>query len=157
VSVELNLVKGADLAPGLFLQRWHYFRRSETVGVKRSAELASKKQARLHVLTINDIDYGFVTVGIHHRKNQKLYHVQVIYLFVSAQFRKKKIDELEGMLASEYMMGHVISKSLQTSKFFPFSSIMLETASDRLFPLYESLEFSRLPDMTEWMSLPLPH
>jgi hypothetical protein len=157
VSVELKLVKGADLAPGLFLKRWQYSRRSESTGVKRAAELASKNQARLHILTINDVEYGFVTVGIHQRKNQKLYHLQVIYLFVSAQFRKQKIDELEGMLASEYMMGHVISQSLQTSKFIPVSSIMLETASDKLFPLYESLEFSKLPGMQDWMFLPLPH
>lgn len=157
MSIELKLVKGADLGPGLFLQRWQYSRRSESAGVKRAAELASKNHARLHVLSINGIDYGFVTVGIHQRKNQKLFHLQVIYLFVSAQFRKQRIDELEGMLASEYMMGHVISQSLQTSKFIPISSIMLETASDKLYPLYESLEFSRLPDMTNWMSLPLPH
>lgn len=157
MSVELKLVKGADLAPGLFLQRWQYSRRSESTGVKRAAELASKNQARLHILTISGVEYGFVTVGIHQRKNQKLYHLQVIYLFVSAQFRKQKIDELEGMLASEYMMGHVISQSLQTSKFIPISSIMLETASDKLYPLYESLEFSRLPDMQDWMLLTLPH
>jgi hypothetical protein len=157
VSVELKLAKGADLAPGLFLQRWQYSRRSESTGVKRAAELASKNQARLHILTINGVEYGFVTVGIHQRKNQKLYHLQVIYLFVSAQFRKQKINELEGMLASEYMMGHVISQALQASKFIPVSSIMLETASDKLFPLYESLEFSRLPDIQDWMYLPLPH
>lgn len=155
--VELKPVTGADLAPGLFLHRWQYTRRTETTGVKRAAELASKNQARLHALSINGVDHGFVTVGIHQRKNQKLYHLQVIYLFVSAQFRKQKIDELEGMLASEYMMGHLISQALQMSKFIPVSSIMLETASDKLYTLYESLEFSRLPDMQDWMFLPLPH
>lgn len=156
MSVELKLVKGADLAPGTFLQRWQC-RRSETTDVKQAAKLAANNHARLHVLSINGVDHGFVTVGVHQRKNQKLFHLQVIYLFVSAQFRKHKIDELEGMLASEYMMGHVISQSLQTSKFIPVSSIMLETASDKLYPLYESLGFSRLPDLTDWMSLPLPH
>jgi hypothetical protein len=157
VSIELKLVKGADLAPGLFLLRWQFSRRSESARVKRAAELASKNQARLHILTINGIDHGFVIVGIYQHKNQKQFHLQVIYLFVSAQFRKQKIDELEGMLASEYMMGHVISQSLQASKFIPVGSIILETASDKLYPLYESLEFSRLPDMQGWMSLPLPH
>jgi hypothetical protein len=157
VPVELKLVTGADLAPGVFLRRWHYARRSESTGVKRAAQLASNNQARLHLLSINGVDHGFITVGIHQRKNQKIYHLHVIYLFVSAQFRKQNIDELEGMLASEYMMGHVISQSLQMSKFIPVSSIMLETASDKLFPLYESLEFFRLPDMQDWMYLPLPH
>lgn len=157
MSVDLKLVKGADLAPGPFLDRWQYARRSESASVKRAAELAAKNQARLHILSINDVDYGFVTVGIHQRKNQKQFHLQVIYLFVSAPYRKQQLAELDGMLASEYLMGHVISQSLQASKFIPISSIMLETASDKLYPLYESLEFSRLPDMTDWMSLPLPH
>ena len=158
MPVELNLVTGVDLAPGAFLQRWHYSsRRSEPTGVKRAAELAAKKQARLHLLSIDGIDQGFVTLGIHQLKNQKQFHLQVIYLFVSAPFRKKRIDELEGMLASEYLMGYVISQAIEVSKFIPASSIILETASDKLYPLYESLGFSRLPDMPGWMSLPLPH
>ncbi len=156
MPVELKLVKGADLAPGEFLQRWQC-RRSEITGVKRAAKLATNNHARLHVLSINGIDQGFVTVGIHQRKNQKQFHLQVIFLFVSAQFRKQKIDELEGMLASEYLMGHVIAQALEVCQFIPASSILLETASDKLYPLYESLGFSRLPDMTDWMTLPLPH
>jgi len=112
VPVELNLVRGADLAPGIFLQRWQFARRSESASVKRAAELAAKNHARLHVLSINGIDHGFVTVGIHQRKNQK--QLQVIYLFVSAPFRKQKIDELEGMLA----MGHVIRKRLKSANLY---------------------------------------
>lgn len=156
MPVELRLIKGADLAPGAFLQRWQC-RRSEITGVKRAAKLATNNQARLHVLSINGIDHGFVTVGIHQRKNQKQFHLQVVYLFVSAPFRKQNIDELEGMLASEYLMGHVIAQGLEICQFIPTSSIILETASDRLYPLYESLGFSRLPDLHDWMSLPLPH
>lgn len=158
MPVELKLVKGADLVPGMFLERWQYLnRRSEPSSVKRAAELASKKQARLHLLSINSIDHGFVSVGIHQRKNQKQFHLQIIYLFVSAPFRATRIDELEGMLASEYLMGHVISQALEICEFIPTNSIILETASDRLYPLYESLGFSRLPDIPGWMSLPLPH
>lgn len=156
MPVELKLVKGADLATGVFLQRWQC-RPSEITGVKRAAKLATNNHARLHVLSINGIDQGFVTVGIHQHKNQKQFHLHVIYLFVSNQFRNIKIDELEGLLASEYMIGNVISQALEISAFLPISSIVLETASDKLYPLYESLGFSRLPDMIDWTSLPLPH
>ena len=156
MPVELKLVNGADLTPGEFLQRWQC-RRSEITGVKRAAKLTSNNHARLHVLSINGLDHGFVTVGIHQHKNQKQFHLHVIYLFVSNQFRKKKIAELEGLQASEYMMGNIISQALEISAFLPISSIVLETASDKLYPLYESLGFSRLPDLNDWMSLPLPH
>lgn len=157
MSVELKLVKGADLAPGVFLQGWQCARRSESASVKRAAELASKNQARLHILSIDGVDHGFVTVGIHQRKNQKQFHLQVIYLFVSAPYRKQQLVELDRMLASEYLMGHVISQTLEICQFVPTSSIILETASDKLFPLYESLGFTKLPDLVDWMSLPLPH
>lgn len=156
MPVELKLVKGADLAPGVFLQRWQY-NRTDITAVKRSAKLAANNHARLHTLSINGIDLGFVTIGIHQHKNQKQFHLHVIYLFVSGQFRKKKISELEGLQASEYMIGNVISQALETCLFIPINSIVLETASDKLFPLYESLGFSKVPDMTDWMSLSLPH
>jgi hypothetical protein len=156
VPVELKLFKNTDLAPGAFLPRWQC-RRSEITSVKQAAKLASNNHARLHVLSINGVDHGFVTVGVHQHKKQKQFHVQVIYLFVSAPFRKKQIDELEGMTASEYLMGHVIAQALEICQFIPTSSIILETASDKLYPLYESLGFSKLPDLPDWMSLPLPH
>jgi hypothetical protein len=156
VPVELNPVKGADLAPGVFLQRWQC-RRSEITAVKQAAKLTSNNHARLHVLSINGIDHGFVTIGIHQHKNQKQFHLHVIYLFVSNQFRKNKISELEGLQASEYMIGNIIAHALELSTFLPISSIVLETASDKLYPLYESLGFSKVPDMADWMSLPLPH
>jgi hypothetical protein len=78
-------------------------------------------------------------------------------LFVSSQFRKKKVVELECLQASEYMIGNIISPALEISTFLPLSSIVLETASDKLYPLYESLGFLKVPDMADWMSLPLPH
>ena len=157
MPVKITLVKGADLAPGTFLPRWGYSRRSESAKVKRAAELAGKKQARLHTLSIKGIDHGFVTVGIHQLKNHKQFYLHVIYLFVSAPFRKQQIAELDGRLASEYLLGHVITQALETCLFLPINSIVLETASDKLYPLYESLGFSKVPDMADWMSLPLPH
>ncbi len=156
MPVELKLVKGADLAPGAFLQRWQC-RRSEIVAVKQAAKFTSNNHARLHSLSVNGLDHGFVTVGIHQHQYQKQFHLHVIYLFVSVPFRKKKIAELEGLQASEYMMGNVISQALEMATFIPLSSIVLETASDKLYPLYESLGFSKVPGMSGWMSLPLPH
>lgn len=98
-----------------------------------------------------------MAVGIHQLKNHKQFYLHVIYLFVSAPFRKQQIAELDGRLASEYLLGHVITQALETCQFLPINSIVLETASDKLYPLYESLGFSKVPDMTDWMSLPLPH
>ena len=156
MPVKITLIKGADLAPGVFLQRWQY-NHLEIAAVKRAAKLAANNHARLHTLSINGIDHGFVTVGVHQLKNHKQFYLHVIYLFVSIPFRKQLIVELDGRLASEYLMGHVITQALETSLFIPINSIVLETASDKLFPLYESLGFSRLPDLPDWMTLPLPH
>lgn len=158
MPVELNLVRGADLVPSAFLHRWQCSNnRLELSKIKQAAAFASKGQARLRTLSIDCADYGFIVIGINQRKKQKKFHLHVMYLFVSKPFRKKKIAELEGLQASEYMMGNIISQALEMSVFLPINSIVLETASDKLFPLYESLGFSRVPDMPNWMSLPLPH
>ena len=158
MPVELNLVKGTDLVPSEFLHRWQCSNnRLELSKIKQAAAFASKGQARLHALSIDGADYGFILIGINQPQKQKKFHLHVMYLFVSKQFRKKKLTEIEGLQASEYMMGNIISQALELSAFLPISSIVLETASDKLYPLYESLGFSKLPDMSDWMSLPLPH
>ncbi|HIJ96921.1 MAG TPA: hypothetical protein HPP94_14515 [Desulfuromonadales bacterium] len=86
------------------------------------------------------------------------YHAGVIPTVPNQQkYKEQQIAELDGRLASEYRLGHVISQALETNQFLPINSIVLETASDKLYPLYESLGFSKVPDMTDWMSLALPH
>jgi hypothetical protein len=71
VPVKITLVKGADLAPGAFLQRGQY-NHSDITAVKKAAKLAANNHVRLHTLSISGIDHGFVTVGIHQPKNLQI-------------------------------------------------------------------------------------
>lgn len=156
MSFEWKQPSGVDLIPSAFVRRWEYVRKqTEAENVKRAAALASKGFSRIHLLSIDSVDHGFVTVGIQQLQNQKQFHLHVEYLFVSAPFRKKSIAELDGLHVSVFLMGQVIKAAIETSRFAPLNSIVLETASDKLFPLYRSLAFDHMPSPSNWMYLPL--
>ena len=155
--LNFTRISNTDLIPGDFLRRWNYKRRrDESRNAKQAADLASSGQARILVLTIDGQDIGFIATGIYKPEKEKQYHLRILFLFVSAQYRKERLEELDGLLASEYMMGQVAKVVFNTTNVIPFKSIVLQTASDKLDPLYNSLGFSEIPGLKSWMSLPLP-
>lgn len=95
MSVRIICVSGADLAPGQFLDRWRCGRESERVNAKKAAKLAKNGHAKIHVLSIDNQDYGFVAMGIYRFPEQKLHYLQVLYLFVSEPYRNQKLETLE--------------------------------------------------------------
>jgi hypothetical protein len=164
MPVEFNSVTGIDLTPYSFINRWEFGPHPlERPNAKRAASIAVQKHAKVHVLSVNQQDYGFVAVDIHQfgkekkgASEEKHFYLQILYLFVSAPYRRVPVDELDGMTPSEYLLSQVITKSLDTAAFFPFKGLVLLPASDKLVPLYESLEFSALPHLPDgWMMLPL--
>lgn len=160
MSVKITTVTGADLHPGPYMARWIFGDHpNEKIDTKKSSTLADKKHARLHVLSVNGHDYGFVAVDIHQFKKDLQFYIQVVYLFVSRPHRGKKIPELDGMSVSTYLMGHVISESLETAKFLPVKALVLLPAAPRLETLYEDFGFTSVQGLPrnspKFMSLPL--
>jgi len=153
--VEITPVTGIDLVPGSFMPRWKFgSHHKEKFNAKRAAHWANKKQARLHVLAVDDRDYGFYVVDIHQFENEKQFYIQLLYLFVSKQYRKGK-GNIEGITASAYMLSKAIEQSLEVSRFIPIKALILEPASPKLIPLYSSLGFTQIPHLPEFMTLPL--
>jgi hypothetical protein len=54
------------------------------------------------------------------------------------------------------MMGQIVKVVFSTSNVIPFKSIVLQSASHKLDPLYNSLGFREIPGLKSWMSLLLP-
>lgn len=152
MPAQITCVSGADLAPGPFLARWRCKREIERTNSKAAAKLAKNGHAKLHVLSIDEQDYGFVAMGIYRFPQQKLHYLQVLYLFVSEPYRKQRLEALEGLSASEYLMSHLIAKSLDIASFLPLTAIVLEPASDKLIPLYTSLDFVPVPNVPNFMA-----
>ena len=144
---------GKDLQLDVFLPRWNFKRQSELVNAKKAAKLASNGHAMVHALTVSGLDYGFITVDIYQFAGNKKYYLQILYLFVSEQYRSHQIEELEGMTSSQFLIGYSIEQSIKVASFIPITAIVLQPAADKLVPLYESLGFTVLPYLPHWMSL----
>ena len=96
MPVQITSVSGADLAPAPFLARWNCSREIERTNAKAAAKLAKNGHAKIHLLSIDDQNYGFVAMGIYRFPEQKLHYLQVLYLLVSAPYRKQRLEALEG-------------------------------------------------------------
>jgi hypothetical protein len=154
VSFDISSIAGRDLLPDIFLPRWNYKRHSEVVNTKKAAKLASNGHAMAHALTVSGLDYGFVAVDIYQFAGNKRFYLQILYLFVSDQYRSLQIEELDGMTPSQFLMGYAIEQSINVASFVPITAIVLQPVTDKLIPLYESLGFIVLPYLPHWMSLP---
>ena len=152
MSVEITTVSSADLVPRSFMPRWRFGEHPyENYNAKVASAMALKKQARLHVLSINGRDCGFVAVNIHQLEKNNPYYIQLVYLFVSKPHRNRMNPDLAEMSVSTYLMSHVISESLEIAKFLPVKELILDPASPRLETYYEEeFGFKHVPGLPKY-------
>jgi hypothetical protein len=159
VSVDIITVNRDSFSIGPFIERWktNTERPEELVNIRKAASYLLTDRLKMHILQIDGVDYGFVTVSVRHfrRAYPNRFYLEVDLLFVSEQYRGIQLDELDGLRVSEYLMSQVLINSLPAAQFFPFDNIVLFPTDPKLTPLYSNLGYAPLAKTLGWMYLPL--
>lgn len=156
MSFELVILQPEKLHSGSsILKDLKYGSSNERNYAEQVFKIAKGKNARIHLLKMDEIPVGFVALAI--KPFNDVPSVAIEYLFTSQPYRKTLYEDLgePSQRISEYLLGYAISIADKASEVIPLRYLALQLADDGLERFYAPHGFQR-PQGTDWMSIKLP-
>jgi hypothetical protein len=145
LELLIEPLRGKSVTVNIFVKKYQYDSTNNPPDmeyVRDIARQAKDNKLRIHNLTIDGSEIGFIAFSVHTLNNSPCLFIE--YIFISSQYRKIQYPELDDTTLGEQLLqySHILATTLD--KNVPIKYLALEPANSALEKYYDKRGFTKL-------------